>query len=114
MAKTANLDYFWAGIFLKPIFDMTPSNRACNGQTRWWSVGYVRLVVLRAAFLATGFLVAAFFATVFFEAAFFALVFFVAGFFAAAFRVAGSDSMAWFLGESALAAPFGGVVVSNS
>ena len=57
---------------------------------------------------------AAFFARVFFEAAFFAVVFFVAGFFAAAFRVAGLASMAWFLGESALAGPFGGVVVSNS
>ena len=57
---------------------------------------------------------AAFFARVFFEAAFFVVVFFVAGFFAAAFRVAGLASMAWFLGESALAAPFGGVIVSNS
>ena len=55
------------------------------------------------------FLVAAFFARVFFEAAFFAVVFFVA-----AFRVAGLASMAWFLGDSALAGPFGGVVVSNS
>ena len=60
-------------------------------------------------FLAAVFLVAAFFAKVFFEAAFFAVVFFVA-----AFRFAGLASMAWFLGELALAAPFGGVVVSNS
>ena len=57
---------------------------------------------------------AAFFARVFFEAAFFAVVFFVAGFFAAAFRFAGLASMTWFLNESALAGPFGGVVVSNS
>ena len=61
-------------------------------------------MVLRVAFLAAGFFVAGFF-----EAAFFAAVFFVA-----AFRFAGLASMAWFLGESALAAPFGGVVVSNS
>jgi hypothetical protein len=67
-------------------------------------VSYVRLVVLRVAFLATAFFVAAFFV-----AGFFAAVFFVA-----AFRFAGLASMAWFLGESALAAPFGGVVVSNS
>ena len=57
------------------------------------------LVALRVAFLA---------------AVFFATVFFVAVFFVAAFRFAGLASMAWFLGDSALVAPFGGVVVSNS
>ena len=66
-------------------------------------------MVLRVAFLAAGFLAAGFLATGFFVSAFF-----VAGFFAAAFRFAGLASMAWFLGELALAAPFGGVVVSNS
>ena len=67
------------------------------------------LVALRVAFLAP-----VFFATVPFEAGFFATVFFVAVFFVAAFRFAGLASMAWFLGESALAAPFVDVVVSNS
>ena len=69
----------------------------------------MRVAFLAAGFLATGFLVAAFFVAAFFVAGFFAAVFFVA-----AFRFAGLASMAWFLGESALAGPFGGVVVSNS
>ena len=97
-------DYFRAEVFLKPIYDMTSPNHACNGKARWRLGDYVLLVALCAAFLAAGFLVAVFFAT----------VFFVTGFFGAAFRFAGLASMAWFLGESALAAPFGGVVVSNS
>ena len=62
------------------------------------SSDYVWLVVLRDAFLALGFLVAAFFE---------------AGFFSATFCFFGLALMAWFFGESALAAPFGGVVVSN-
>jgi hypothetical protein len=32
MAKTANQDYFRAGVFLKPISSMTSSNRACDGK----------------------------------------------------------------------------------
>ena len=81
------------------------------------------LVALRVAFLAAVFFVEVFFVAAFrfagLVAVFFATVpleavFFVAVFFVAAFRFVGLASMAWFLGKSALAAPFGGVVVSNS
>ena len=71
-------------------------------KTRRRSGDYVWLVVLRSAFLALGFLVVAFFAAVFFEAVFFN----------AAFRFSGLASMAGFLDEFDLAAPF--VVVNNS
>ena len=56
-------------------------------------------MVLRDAFLPLGFLVVAFFA---------------AGFFNVAFRFSGLASMVACLDEFDLAAPFGGVVVSNS
>ena len=61
-------------------------------------------MVLRDAFLPLGFLVVDFFAAGFFEA----------GFFNAAFRFSGLASMVACLDEFDLAAPFGGVVVSNS
>ena len=56
----------------------------------------------------------AFFAAVFFDAVFFATVFFEAGFFNAIFRISGLASMVGCLDEFDLAAPFDGVVVSNS
>ena len=68
-------------------------------KTRRRSSDYVRLVALRDAFLALGFLVAAFFE---------------ADFFNVAFRFFGLASMAGGLDEFDLAAPFGGVVVTNS
>ena len=66
-------------------------------------------MVLRDAFLALGFLLVAFFAAVFFEAGFFN-----AAFFNAAFCFSGLALMAECFGEFNLAAPFSGVVVSNS
>ena len=65
---------------------------------------YVWLVVLRDAFLEPDFLVVAFFAAVLFEA----------GFFNATFRFSGLASMVGCFDEFDLAAPFCGVVVSNS
>ena len=65
---------------------------------------YVWLVVLRDVFLVPDFLVVAFFAAVFFEA----------GFFNATFCFSGLTSMAECPDEFDLAAPFCGVVVSNS
>ena len=59
---------------------------------------------LRDDFLALGFLLVFFFAAVFFKA----------GFFNAAFRFSGLALMAECFGEFNLAAPFSGVVVSNS
>ena len=59
---------------------------------------------LRDAFLAPGFLLVVFFAAVFFKA----------GFFNATFRFSGLASMAGCFDEFDLAAPFSGVVVSNS
>ena len=70
-----------------------------TAKARWQSGDYVWLVVLRGFFL-----VEVFFAAVFFDDAFFD----------ATFRFAGLASMAWCIGESDLAAPFGDVVVSNS
>ena len=61
-------------------------------------------MVLRDAFLALGFLLVAFFAAGFFNAAFFN----------AAFCFSGLALMAECFGEFNLAAPFSGVVVSNS
>ena len=83
-------------------------------KTRHQSGDYVLFVVLRDAFLALGFLLVAFFAVAFSAVAFFAVVFFEAGFFNAAFRFSGLASMVACLDEFDLAAPFGGVVVSNS
>ena len=73
-------------------------------KTRDQSDDHVWLVVLSDVVLALGFLVVAFFAMVFFEA----------GFFNAAFRFSGLALMAECFGEFNLAAPFSGVVVSNS
>ena len=75
-----------------------------KAKTRAQSGDYVWLVVLRDVFLALGFLLVVFFAVVFFKA----------GFFTAAFRFSGLASMAGCLDDFDLAAPFGGVVVSNS
>ena len=90
-----------------------------KAKTRAQSGDYVWLVVLRDVFLALGFLVVVFFAAVFFETVFFATVFFAtvffeAGFFNIAFRFSGLALMAGCLDEFDLAAPFGGVVVTNS
>ena len=70
---------------------------------------HVWLLVLRDVFLVLGFLV-----VVCFAAVFFATVFFEAGFFNATFRFSGLALMAVCLDEFDLAAPLGGVVVSNS
>ena len=90
------------GALIRFIFGISTANLQDRRSRR--SGDYVWLVVLRDAFLPLGFLMVVFFAVVFFEA----------GFFNAAFCFSGLASMAGCLNEFDLAAPFGGVVVSNS
>ena len=90
------------GELIRSIFGIYTAN--LQDQQRCRLGNYVWLVVLRDAFLLLGFRAVAFFAAVFFEA----------GFFNVAFCFFGLASMAGCLDEFDLAAPFGGVVVTNS
>ena len=90
------------GALIRFIFGIYTDN--LQDQLRRRSGDYVWLVVLRDAFLVLGFLLVAFFAAVFFEA----------GFFNATFRFSALASMAGCLDAFDLAAPFDGVVDSNS
>ena len=105
MAKTANQGYFlgW-DVFEFDFMTWHYQIVYLIAKTRRRSGHYVLLVVLCDAFLARGFLVADFFAAVFFKAVFFNTI----------FCFSGLASLAGCIDDFDFAAPFGGVVVSNS